>query len=163
MASSLDRREFLARLGFGLAALPAVPIVSALGVGAKARMARPPMTVYKSASCGCCKSWVAYMQKAGFTVTAKDVDDLDKIKKDLGVPVQLVSCHTGVIGAYLVEGHVPADVIGKFLAEKPAGARGIAVPGMPQSSPGMDVPGAKDKYDVILFTSAGKTSVYARR
>jgi len=124
--------------------------------------ARPPMTVYKSPSCGCCKNWVAHVQKAGFTVTIKDVADVDPVKRDLGVPAALASCHTAVLGAYVIEGHVPADVIDRLLAEKPAG-RGLAVPGMPQSAPGMDVPGSKDHYDILLFTAAGKTSVYAKR
>lgn len=150
-----DRRGFLTRLA-------AFPIVTALALG-RHRAPRPPMTVYKSATCGCCKQWIAHVEKAGFKVTAHDVADLDATKKDLGVPAALASCHTAVLGPYLIEGHVPADVIDKFLAEKPAGARGLAVPGMPQSAPGMDVPGAKDQYDVLLFTATGKTRVYAKR
>jgi hypothetical protein len=140
--------------------MAALPIVTALGVGARPKRVRPPMTVYKSPTCGCCTKWVEHVQKAGFKVTVKDMADVDPIKKDLGMPAALASCHTAVVGAYLVEGHVPADLIDKMLAEKPA-ARGLAVPGMPASSPGMDMPG--EKYDVLLFTADGKTRVYARR
>lgn len=118
------------------------------------------MTVYKSPSCGCCKKWIEHIEKAGFKVTVKDIPDVTPYKKDLGVPAALASCHTGVIGAYLIEGHVPADLIDKLLAEKPAG-RGLAIPGMPQSAPGMDIPG--QKYDVLLFTTDGKTKVFASR
>lgn len=120
------------------------------------------MTVYKSASCGCCKKWVEHVEKAGFRVTVKDVPDanLGSIKADLGLPAALASCHTAVVGAYLVEGHVPADLIDKLLAEKPA-VRGLTIPGMPASAPGMDIPGTK--YDVLAFTVDGKTRVYASR
>ena len=133
------------------------PIVTALPV---TRRARPPMTVYKSPSCGCCKDWVKHVEKGGFKVTVKDLADVNPIKKDMGVPLALASCHTAVVGAYVIEGHVPADLIDKMLAAKPAW-RGLTIPGMPQSAPGMDIPG--QKYDVLLFTSDGKTKVYASR
>jgi hypothetical protein len=152
MNSLLDRRTFLARFA-------SLPIVTAIAFGAKPA-AKAPITVYKSATCGCCKEWVKYVEKAGFKVTVHDVEDVDKIKRDMGVPVALASCHTALAGAYVLEGHVPADLIDKLLAEKPAG-RGLAVPGMPASAPGMDQPGGK--YDVLLFTSDGKSRVYARR
>lgn len=154
--NGLNRREFLIRLA--AAPLAVAPIVTAL----PARRVRPPMTVYKSPTCGCCKAWVTHVEKAGFKVTVKDMPDanLAALKKDLGMPQALASCHTAVLGAYLIEGHVPADLIDKLLAEKPAG-RGLAIPGMPPSAPGMDIPGTK--YDVLLFTSDGKTKVYASR
>jgi hypothetical protein len=146
-----NRREFLMRIAV-------TPIVTAM----PARRARPPMTVYKSPTCGCCEKWVEYVEKAGFKVTVKHLPDsgMSAIKKDLGVPAALASCHTAVIGAYLIEGHVPADLIDRILAEKPAG-RGLTIPGMPASAPGMDLPGTR--YDVLLFTSDGKTKVYASR
>lgn len=152
MNSALDRRTFLARFA-------AFPIVTAIAFGARPA-AKAPITVYKSASCGCCKKWVEHVEKAGFKVTAHDVEDVDKIKRDMGVPAALASCHTAVVGAYLIEGHVPADLIDKLLAEKPK-ARGLAVPNMPASSPGMDMPGGR--FDVLLFQADGKTTVYARR
>ncbi|MBC8088041.1 MAG: DUF411 domain-containing protein [Phycisphaerae bacterium] len=122
-----------------------------------------PVTVkvYKDASCGCCKEWVKHMQKAGFVVTAEDSADMAGIKKKLGVPDSLASCHTAVIGDYLVEGHVPADVVQIMLKEKPV-ARGLAVPGMPMGSPGMEGP-VKDKYNVMLFERSGKSRIYASR
>lgn len=150
-SESVGRREFLARLAV-------LPIASGIAVAQQAP--RPTMTVYKSPTCTCCSKWVAHVRKAGFTVVTKDLDDLDAIKKDLGVPGALGSCHTGVVGAYVIEGHVPADLIDKLLAEKPR-ARGLTIPGMPASAPGMDVPG--QPYAVLLFTAEGKTSVYARR
>jgi hypothetical protein len=144
----MTRRDALARL-------LAIPVFAA-----SAHTDRPPITVYKSATCGCCTKWVDYVRKAGFAVTTRDTEDMDRIKRDLGVPSNLASCHTAVVGRYVIEGHVPADLIDKLLAEKPT-ARGLTIPGMPASAPGMDIPG--EPYQVLLFTSAGKTTVYARR
>jgi hypothetical protein len=152
--SRLDRRAFLARLA-------ALPIVTGLGISSKPRAPRPPVTVYKSPTCGCCTKWVEHMQKGGFKVTVKDMADVAPIKKDLGVADALASCHTAVLGPYVLEGHVPADLVDKLLAEKPAGAKGLAVPGMPASSPGMDMPG--EKFDVLLMLAGGKTRKYATR
>jgi hypothetical protein len=157
MNRPLDRRAFLVRLA-------GVPIITGLGLRAQSREPRPPMTVYKSPTCGCCTAWVDHVRGAGFTVTIKDVADLQPIKADMGVPAALASCHTAVVGAYIVEGHVPADVIDKLLADKPAGARGLAVPGMPIGSPGMEVPGrAADKYDIFVFGTDGKSRVFTKR
>ena len=99
-------------------------------------------TVYKSPTCGCCTGWAEHLAKEGFTVRTKDVDDLDMVKKMLGVPETFQSCHTAMIDGYVVEGHVPAEVIDKLLAEKPK-VRGIALPGMPIGTPGM--PGPKEE------------------
>lgn len=123
---------------------------------------KPAVTVYKSASCGCCSKWVDHMKTNGFTVTAVDVDDIEVPMKTYGVPSSLASCHTAIVGGYVVEGHVPADVVSRMLREKPA-IRGIAVPGMPVGSPGMEVPGYKDAYNVVSFDKAGKTAVYEKR
>ncbi len=121
------------------------------------------ITVYKSASCGCCKDWVAHVQKNGFAATVHDLPDasLASTKKTLGIPDKLQSCHTAVVGAYWIEGHVPADLIQKMLTEKPT-ILGLAAPGMPQGSPGMEM-GTKEAYDVIALDTAGKTRVYAKR
>jgi hypothetical protein len=123
-------------------------------------------TVYKSASCGCCKKWVEHMQKAGYTVTSNDVPDVNVYKTRYAVAESLWSCHTAIVtGGYVVEGHVPADVIDKFLAEAPKAPKdviGLAVPGMPQGSPGMET-GTTEKYDIVAFTKAGKTKIYATR
>jgi hypothetical protein len=128
--------------------------------------AAPPtlMHVYKTATCGCCKAWVDRMQAAGFQVKVTDVEEsaLQAEKERRGVSANLASCHTAIVNGYVVEGHVPADDIRRLLAEKPAVA-GIAAPGMPRGSPGMETPGgAKDAYQVLSFTKAGKTAVFAR-
>ncbi|MBK8247581.1 MAG: DUF411 domain-containing protein [Gemmatimonadetes bacterium] len=127
-------------------------------------VAAPIMQVYKSATCGCCKSWVEKMKAAGFEVRVTDLDEsaLQEVKAKRGVGENLQSCHTAVVNGYVVEGHVPAADIHRMLKEKPAIA-GIAAPGMPRGSPGMEVPGgAKDPYQVLTFTRSGKTSVFAR-
>ena len=125
--------------------------------------AKPQMTVYKSSTCGCCSKWVEHMQANGFEVKAIDVDDIDKVKRERGVPDSAASCHTAVVNGYLVEGHVPADAVLEMLKEKPAIA-GIAVPGMPMGAPGMEVPsGQKDAYSIVSFDKAGKTTVYQKR
>jgi len=123
------------------------------------------VTVYKSASCGCCANWVEHMREAGFEVEARDVPDADlpAIKAEHGVGLSHQSCHTAVVGDYVLEGHVPADLVRRMLEEKPDIA-GLAVPGMPRGSPGMEMPdGSKDPYDVIAFTDDGEQSVYASR
>jgi hypothetical protein len=119
------------------------------------------ITVYKTPTCGCCKKWVEHLESHGFKVTANDMDDLSEVKATFGVPAELQSCHTATVGKYVVEGHVPADLIQKMLKEKPAIA-GLAVPGMPMGSPGMEGM-RKDDYDVIAFDRQGKRSVYAKR
>ncbi len=149
-----------------VAIIPVVALAVPLGAAAVSvhtddHAAPVAVTVYKNAQCGCCRSWVEHLRKEGFTVTANDVDDLAAIKRKLGVPASLASCHTAVVGAYVVEGHVPAADIRKLLAEKPKLA-GIGVPGMPVGSPGMEVPGLPaDKYDVTAFTKEGKQRVFA--
>jgi hypothetical protein len=119
------------------------------------------VTVYKNAQCGCCTNWVEHLRQNGFEVTANDVDDVAAIKKKLGVPEALASCHTAVVGRYVVEGHVPATDIRKMLAEKPT-VVGIGVPGMPIGSPGMEVPGRlPDRYVVTAFAKDGAQRVFA--
>jgi len=120
------------------------------------------MVVYKDPNCGCCSQWIDHVRKAGFTVDVRDTSDMDSMKSAIGLPAALASCHTAKVGPYLVEGHVPADLIIKLLRDKPA-ARGLAVPGMPVGSPGMEMGNRKDPYDVLLFDAKGKTTVYAKR
>jgi hypothetical protein len=120
-----------------------------------------PVTTYKSLTCGCCGKWNEHMRASGFTVTNNDLTDVTPIKDKQGVPTALRSCHTALVGGYVVEGHVPADVVRKLLRERPA-VVGIAVPGMPMGSPGMEGP-RQDAYDVIAFDKTGKTSVYAKK
>ncbi len=119
----------------------------------------PTVLVYKSPTCGCCNGWVEHMRQAGFTVDARDVRDLISVKMDGGVPTQMSSCHTAIIDGYVVEGHVPAEQVKRLLAERPEVA-GIAVPGMPIGSPGME--GANpEPYQVLSFTHAGEAAVFA--
>ena len=154
----MERRIFVrVILGAGAVAV-AAPRVARAMIGA----APIPMTVYKSPSCGCCKSWVTHMQGAGFTVKVIDMDDLTAVKKNAGVPQKLQSCHTALVGAYVIEGHVPADLVKKMLNQKPQ-ITGLAVPGMVTGSPGMEMGESKDPYDVIAFDRTGKTSVFAKR
>lgn len=120
------------------------------------------ITVYKSPTCGCCSKWVDHLRRHGFRVIAKDTADVDAVKAKLGVPSPLHSCHTAVVRGYVVEGHVPADVIQRLLKEKPK-VVGIAVPGMPAGSPGMEMGSRKDSYNVVAFTSRGASRVFAKR
>lgn len=120
------------------------------------------ITVYKDPDCDCCTSWIEHLRKHGFDVVANDTRDMSAPKRTGRVPEQLRTCHTAFVNGYVVEGHVPAADIQRMLKEKPKIA-GIAVPGMPAGSPGMEVGNKKDKYDVIAFARDGRTSVYARR
>lgn len=121
----------------------------------------PVITVYKDPGCGCCKNWVEHLRKHGFEVIARDTSDVTGAKRTGRVPEQLYSCHTAFVGGYVVEGHVPAPDIQRLLREKPRVA-GIAVPGMPAGSPGMEVGSRVDRYDVIAFNRDGSTRVYAK-
>ena len=145
----------------GLAALLAAMLTVSLGP-ALAQKAAPSVTVYKSPTCGCCSKWVDHMRANGFEVTAHNVEDMNAVKEKYGVPAKLGSCHTSLVGGYVVEGHVPADVVKRLLAERPKVA-GLSVPGMPASAPGMDVPGRNDPYTVVGFDRAGQLTVYERR
>ena len=138
----------------GLAALPALA----------ASPAKIPMEVWKDPNCGCCKDWIVLMEQAGFAVTVHDSGN-SAVRAKLGLPVQYGSCHTALVGGYLVEGHVPAADVHKLLKDKPK-ALGITVPGMPIGSPGMDGPeygGRKDQYDVLLVTKSLMGSTVSTR
>lgn len=145
--TSTNRRHVLHMLATaaGMAALPAM-------AAAPAKIA---MEVWKDPNCGCCKDWIALMEQAGFAVKVHDVGN-SAVRAKLGLPTRLGSCHTALVGSYLVEGHVPASDVHKLLKQKPK-ALGITVPGMPIGSPGMDGPeygGRKDPYDVLLVTQS---------
>lgn len=138
-----------------------VPPVEAAEAPA-AETAKPiAIKVYKTPQCGCCKAWVEHLSNNGFQVETMDMPDLALVKQKYGVTPALEACHTAVVGNYVVEGHVPADVIKRLLKERPA-VVGIAVPGMPAGSPGME--GAmKERYDVLTFDRAGRSRVYAKK
>jgi hypothetical protein len=120
------------------------------------------ITVYKDPSCGCCTKWVAHLQANGFAPEVHDRSDMDALKDGLGVPTALRSCHTAVAGKYVIEGHVPAADVKRLLTAKPAGTFGLAVPGMPAGSPGMEMSTRRDRYDVVAFGPAGSTRVFAQ-
>lgn len=144
----------------GLAVLASLASASA-PPRAVAHAGAAEITVFKDANCGCCKDWVEHLRKHAFAVVAKDTSDLSGIKRTARVPERLHSCHTAFVNGYVVEGHVPAADIQRLLKEKPKVA-GIAVPGMPAGSPGMEVGGRKDAYDVIAFNRDGSTQVFAK-
>ncbi len=148
----MNRRQALHGLAGGVlvAAAPAF-----------AAAALPVVEVFKSPHCGCCGAWVDHMTAAGFAVKVTEVDDTTAARQRLGLADTYGSCHTATVGGYVVEGHVPAAEVKRLLASRPA-ALGLAVPGMPPSSPGMDVPGRTDPYQVLLVDRQGRASVFAR-
>ncbi|MEQ8233372.1 MAG: DUF411 domain-containing protein [Gammaproteobacteria bacterium] len=117
-------------------------------------------TVYKSPTCSCCTAWIEHLENNGFDVTVLEPTKLDQVKSAHAVPSELRSCHTAAIGNYTIEGHVPAKDIRRLLTEQP-NARGLAVPGMPVGSPGMEQGDRRDPYVVVLF-GEGKREVYAQ-
>ena len=137
------------------------PEMTAHAPGAAAAASALLAVVYKTPTCGCCAKWVEHLRSNGYTVEVHDVEAVEPTKAELGVPPQLASCHTAKIGGYVFEGHVPAEVIARVLREKPQ-ITGVAVPGMPMGSPGMEG-GRKDSYDIVAFDGNGHTSVYESR
>ncbi len=120
------------------------------------------MTIYKSETCLCCAKWVDHVKAAGFRTAVHDRDPIDPVKDELGIPRHVRSCHTAKVGGYLIEGHVPAADVKRLLMEKPA-FMGLAVPGMPVGTPGMDSPGVPaEPYHVVAFQKTGITTVYAK-
>jgi len=122
----------------------------------------PTLLVYKTATCGCCSGWVEHMRQAGFTVDARDLPnntELMRVKVDAGVPGAMATCHTALVDGYVIEGHVPAEQVKRLLAERPQVA-GIAVPGMPTGSPGMEGP-SPQPYRVHSFDRQGGSAVFA--
>lgn len=156
---TMTRRTWLASMvgtmagGAALSALlPAI---------ARAGGAPVALTVYKDPSCGCCTKWVAHLRANGFTPVVKDRSDMAALKDSLGVPRVLRSCHTAVAGQYVIEGHVPAADVKRLLSTAPKAVLGLAVPDMPSGSPGMEMPGRSDRYDVLAFGADGKAHVFA--
>jgi hypothetical protein len=140
--------------------LLALASVAAVSTARTASAAGPTVVVSKDPNCGCCVGWAEHLRASGFTVDVRDVTDLAPVKARLGVPDDLAACHTAEVGGYVIEGHVPASAIRRLLSEKPQ-AKGLAVPGMPTGSPGMEVPGSPpEEYAVILFGDTRRT--YAR-
>jgi hypothetical protein len=131
-----------------------------LGSHTMAASTAPVVTAYRDPGCGCCEKWAGLMKDAGFAITLEDDPNLAERKARLGVPKNLTGCHTALVGDYVIEGHVPPDDIILLLAERPV-ALGLAVPGMPAESPGMEMGGARQPFDVVLMGKDGATKVYA--
>ncbi len=122
----------------------------------------PALTVYKTASCGCCKGWITTMTRAGYRPKVNTVEDVTPFNKRHGVPFELSSCHLSTIGSYVVVGHVPPGDVARLLRERPK-ALGITVPGMPLGSPGMETPdGRREPFQTLLLLPGGRTQVFAR-
>ena len=152
-----SRRTWLAAVLGGVAlgaaerATAALPVVALGGATIK---------VFRSPTCGCCALWVKHLQENGFSTEVEEVADLGPVKTAHGVPAALASCHTGVVEGYALEGHVPAEDIQRLLKDRPE-ARGLAVPGMPVGSPGMEMGDRNDAFQVMAFDRSGKSWVFA--
>ena len=146
--SIVQTRSLTRRSALGMAALALVmPSVSAFAQ-------TPAILVHKDPNCSCCSGWVRHLKDAGFAVTVEETTDLQPIRKRLGVPADLAACHTGEVDGYVLEGHVPAAAVRRLLEKRPT-AIGLAVPGMPAGSPGMEG-GVPHRYDVVLFGATGR-------
>ncbi|GAA0592414.1 DUF411 domain-containing protein [Craurococcus roseus] len=142
--------------------LLAASVALALPGAAPAAAARR-LQVWRDPNCGCCGGWVEHMRAAGFRVEEQLVASPAPARRMLGIPADLLSCHAAAVGGYALEGHVPASAVERLLAERPAGIRGLAVPGMPLGSPGMEVPGRlEDDYDVVAFADGPAHRVFMR-
>lgn len=139
--------------------IPILMMVISIWVLVPASVQASEITVYKSPSCGCCKKWVSHLRNNGFKVIAIDVKNVVPYKIKHGVTKPLASCHTALVGGYTIEGHVPAADIKRLLKQRPK-IKGLAVPGMPMGTPGMEGR-RKDAYKVLTFDASGKTSVYS--
>jgi len=137
-------------------------ILVSLATGVSQAADTPQVIVHKTPTCGCCTKWVDHLRAQGLSVEVVTVNSTRAIQADAGVPRELGSCHTAVVGEYFVEGHVPADLVQKLINEQPEGIRGIAVPGMPAGSPGMESP-RPVAYDIIAVATDGQLLRYATR
>jgi hypothetical protein len=122
----------------------------------------PPVVVFRNPGCGCCEGWVKHMIAAGFKVTLEDDPDLNARRESLKIPADLASCHIALADGYAFEGHIPVEDVVKFLKERPAGAIALVVPGMPMESPGMELGGPREAFDVLLISANATPTVYAR-
>ena len=136
-------------------------LISAIAILVPVRVAAAQSVIYRNPGCGCCEKWAENLTKAGFEITMTDDPALDARRARLGVPADIAGCHTAQVGDYIIEGHVPPEDILRLLAEKPE-ARGLAVPGMPMGSSGMETDGPAEAYDVLVFMADGTSKLYAR-
>ncbi len=162
LSTSIDTRGWISRLAVVLTVAVALSGGHAAPRAQQEASAKPEVTVYKSPTCGCCSKWVDHMRASGFAVKTVDVEDVSAVKRTHGVPPRVGSCHTALVDGYVVEGHVPADAVARLLRERPDVA-GLAVPGMPIGSPGMEVGDRRDPYSIFSFDKTGRFVVYERR
>src|SRR5215813_9904357 len=155
----LEESMFQKTVRFGAAAAAVVWLAMAHPQGQDKGNA-VDVQVYKQPGCGCCELWAQHMRKARFRVTVAEAQDVDAMKRKNGIPVNLRSCHTSLVGSYKVEGHVPVDLVKRLLNEKPK-VSGIAVPGMPMGSPGMEAGSRVEPYNVYSFDAQGRQPVFA--
>ncbi len=172
MTSPVTRRRLLGLLaiGSGIAlagcnarSAPATAEKEAGGAGVpKATDDTKRMLVYRDPECGCCEAWADIARKAGYLVTVENRGDMAAIKRRYKVPEELASCHTAIVAGYAIEGHVPMEHVAKLVADRPRDILGIAVPGMPRGSPGMEMPdGAVDPFKVLAFGAKGQVHPFA--
>lgn len=154
----MDNGHLTRRQALGGAAGAATLLVCG---GARAQSSQTrAMTIYRDPGCGCCLAWAAHARRAGFSTRIVDTPDITAVKRRLGVPSSLASCHTAVVNGLVVEGHVPLDRVTRLVDRRPANVRGVAVPGMPAGSPGMEVPGGRAQaFQIFTFDAAGRTTV----
>jgi hypothetical protein len=156
----LTRRAWMARVT--TATIGGAALALLRPATGEASAAPTPITVYKDPSCDCCTKWVAHLRGNGFAPQTHDRSDMDALKDSLGVPPALRSCHTAMVGTYVIEGHVPAADVARLVSTKPAKTLGLAVPGMPAGSPGMEMGNRADRFDVVAFDARGATRVFGR-
>ena len=164
-AARYSRRSLLGLIaaagGVSLAGCNSAPAAPVADKATEALPAAKKMLVYRDPECGCCTAWAEIAQKAGYEVTVESRPDMPEIKVRHGVPAELASCHTVIVAGYVLEGHVPMRHIDKLLRDKPRDIVGLAVPGMPRGSPGMEMPdGSVDAFDVMAFDAKGLAVVY---
>jgi hypothetical protein len=153
------RKDLRNRIALGAALFALTLTTGAAAPSVNPAREQTKITVYKDPTCGCCKNWIEHLLKHGYSVDTKDTPAMADVKRALGVPEALTSCHTAVVNGYLIEGHVPAADIARLLKQKPKIA-GLAVPGMPMGAPGMEGP-TSQHYQVLSFDKSGKTRVFA--
>lgn len=160
MASKLPYVNHMKAFGLGIV-IAVIGIVAYLQFAPSGPDELPDVTVYQNPTCECCTDWGEYMKEQGFEVEYEVVESTQPVREDLGIPEALGSCHTAVMGDYVVEGHVPSEDVKRMLMDD-RDIRGLAVPGMPVGSPGMERGDRVDAYNVIAFNEQGQTEVYAQ-
>ena len=163
MASQWNRRSLLALFAVAGGALVAGYDKGPAATPQESAIAQSgACVVYRDPECGCCVAWAEVAREAGYTVTVENRADMAAVKARFGVPQSLASCHTALIAGYAIEGHVPMQHVARLLRDKPEGVQGIAVPGMPRGSPGMEMPdGSADAFEVMAFDREGRVSVFS--